>query len=97
MLPIVKTVIAAGAYYLVGEVLRRGDGSRQRLRRWASGTALLLLAAGVGWLGLAFLLGSLFWQLADAATLVRPALLAGGVTLLVALLLLIQGWRLLSR
>lgn len=97
MLPLFKTAVSAGAYYLLGELMLRGGWSRLRLRRWASGAALLLLAAGVGWLGLALFVGSFFFHLADMIALVKPALIAGVITILVAILLVVQGVRLFGR
>jgi len=78
----------AAVQYGVAEALLRGDGAKRRLGKIVRAVAFLLVAAVAASLALAFLLASLFFQLADQAEFIMPSLVTGlvGVAVTVALI-----------
>ena len=84
---LLRSLALAAVQYGVAEALLRGDGAKRRLGKIVRAAALLLVAAVAASLALAFLLASLFFQLADQAGFIMPSLVTGlvGVAVTVAL------------
>lgn len=66
-----------------------------RLRTAGIGIGFLIMSGLLGFLGIIGGIFSVFFALADVSRFVYPSLIAGGVSLLIALLLGIEGKRLL--
>ena len=75
----------------------RGDSAKRRVAKIVRGLALLLVAAVAACLALAFLLVSLFFQLADQGGYMMPSLVTGLVSAAVSILLVIEGARQMRR
>jgi hypothetical protein len=88
-----KLLIRAGIQYAIADTLWREAKLRHELKRLAIG--LLFAGGAVVFLILAiiFLLASLFFQLANFVLLVNPALFTGGLSFIIALLLLLESLR----
>lgn len=86
-------VAGALVQYVLANALFAELKARQRLGRLVRGIVLFLggglLAGGV----LIFVLLGIFFKLADMPELVWPSLVTGLIGLLVALLLIWEGWR----
>lgn len=67
----------------------------ERLRTAGIGVGLLLISGLLGFLGIVGGVFSIFFALADVSRFVYPSLIAGGISLLIAIVLGIEGKRLL--
>lgn len=77
----------------VSPITRRQWPSAQSLRSWLIGAGLLLGSILIGVVGVIGLIVGLFFELANYEQLVRPALITGGVSLLVAIVVMLEGIR----
>ena len=87
-----RPLLLSGAYYLAGELIKKGDRGRGRVRHVVIGAAVMMLALAAGWVSLLMLVVSLFLSLAGLDTYLTPALITAGVTAALAALLAWRGW-----
>ncbi len=97
MMFLLRSLASAALSYGVAETLLQGHGARARLGRMVSGAVLILSAAVVGCVALAFLLISLFFTLADQGQFIMPALVTALVAAAIVIVLLGEGIRRLRK
>lgn len=90
---LLKTVMKAGVYFGISEILLKGKKSEYRIQNIVIGIILLLLAGWVGFLGVAAVLGAIFFGIADVDQYIRPILIAALAAFAVALVLAWEGIR----
>jgi len=94
---LVRLLATGAAYYVAVRGTTSSAWSAHQIRDWLIGISVILGSSVIGVCGVLLLMSSLFFQLADMAHLVRPAVITGGVGLLVSFLGLFQGGRWLHR
>ncbi len=88
-----RLIRAAFKYYVVAEMAHSGRRATRRLRHVVFGATLCLVSLLFVTLGVTILIGGLFFQLAELYRYVTPALISGGVSLLIALVTFLEGTR----
>lgn len=91
---LVKTLVRAGVYLGVSELLLKGRSGERRVRDIAIGVAFLLLAACIGFLAVAGALAAIFFALSEQQDFIRPAII---VALIAAALVVALFWEGLRR
>jgi len=92
---LLKLAASSLGYYALSELAMRRVVGQRNLRGILSGLVFILTSAAIGIFGIVALIVSLFFKLAGPTLdhLVMPALITGGISLLVALLAFINGAR----
>ncbi|MEX2055110.1 MAG: hypothetical protein WD972_02915 [Candidatus Andersenbacteria bacterium] len=90
-----KLAASSLGYYALSELAMRNVVGKRNLRGILSGIVFILTSAAVGIFGIVALIVSLFFKLAGPTLdhLVIPAVITGGISLLVALLAFVNGLR----
>lgn len=91
--PLLRLLLSSAAYYAAAELLVRRGRAQHQVQRLLWSSLFVLVAAVLLAVGLVLLIATLFFKLAEVEALVVPALVAGGVSLLAALLLANEGVR----
>ncbi|MEX1997762.1 MAG: hypothetical protein WEA04_03780 [Candidatus Andersenbacteria bacterium] len=95
--PLLKLAATSATYYVASQLTGRNYWSGRNVRGLLLGAGLALGSIAVGVVGITILVLSLFFQLADLETFVRPALVTSGISFLIALVMLLEGLRLWRR
>lgn len=69
----------------------------QRVRNIGAGVGLMMISGALGLLGIIGGIFSIFFALANVSQFVYPALIAGGISLLLAIVIGIEGKKILKR
>lgn len=96
MNPVLKVLTQVGFMWAVG-AMKSNQELKNMVRKLGISISLWLLAFALGWFGILFVLAAIFFALADIDMWIIPAVVTGGVSLLAALLVLIQGATTLKR
>lgn len=86
-------LFTAATQYGVARMLLAEYGVRRRVATFVRGVMLIIAGGVMAGVMIIFGLLALFFQLADLTDYVVPALVTGGIGLLVGLALFIEGWR----
>lgn len=91
-----RLLLTSAAYWGVAQATSRSGGvSGRTVKSWLIGAGLIFGSVLIGIVGVVILIMALFFQLADYAQLVMPAVITGVVSLLLAIAVMIEGLRLL--
>lgn len=92
---LLRLFLASAAYWGAAQAAHQPGVAGRTVKFWLLGAGLVFGSILLGLLGLIILVVALFFELANYEQLVMPAIIAGAVTLLLAIAVVIEGLRLL--
>jgi hypothetical protein len=100
MARLLTTLVKAGLFYGISELLLEGRLSRERIKRaigsFIRGIFFVSFAGMVAFVGMLALAGSLFFLIAEAPDLAQSAFFTAVIILLASTLVFLEGYSLLS-
>lgn len=92
---LLRLLFASAAYWGAVQAAHQRGVNTRTVKAWLVGAALVFGSALIGAVGVVILIMSLFFELAHYEQLVMPAAITGAVTLLLAVVVMIEAVRML--
>jgi hypothetical protein len=93
MVGLLKSLVTLGISYAGAEFLYQKARVQRSIFRTVVALVLTMIGLTLGGIGVIILLSGLFFYLADLPRFITPALITGGISCLIALLLIVESWR----
>lgn len=90
---LIKTLVKAGMYLGISELLLKGKSSERRVRDVVIGIVLIILAGLVAFLVVAAVLAAIFFALSDQRDFVQPVVIVSLIAAVVTIALFWEGVR----
>lgn len=96
-IPLFKSLITSGIYYVLSETVLRGEQSRRVIKNVVVGLLVLLIAASMWLLALVLCVLGIFFQVSGNVEFIKASLISAGIAALVGMVLGIEGVRLVMK